>query len=158
VNIDFKKPKYILPLIILPFIFLFFYIFQSWGSPAKQKAQQALADSLSHIQVDQINPDMPDVSKDVAGGQIKDKFQSLQEAYKNDRDFSALATLDEKQEKVSDYSSAYSNSNLETLQGNRTMDSLRNSLDQNRANLDRNMQKMMSRANGASNPPPGLIL
>src|SRR3954464_1640407 len=106
-KINFKKPKYVLPLIVLPFLFVFFYVFQSWGANSTSQHDIAKNDSISNAGTNQINTEIPGVSHDVASEQIKDRFQSLQEAYKNDKDFSALSTLEEEKQRGSGYSSAY---------------------------------------------------
>jgi hypothetical protein len=150
-NIDFKKPKYVLPLIVFPFLFIFFYVFQSWGANSQKHALQAKEDSLSSVNTAQINSDIPGVSKEVAKGDIKDRFQSLREAYKNDKDYTALSTLEQEQQLGSGYASTYSKEDVERIKTNERFNNLTSSLNANRANLDRNMQKMLSQANGNSN-------
>lgn len=145
-KINFKKPKYVLPLIVLPFLFVFFYVFQSWGANTKSEAA-VKSDSLFNEKTDQINTSIPGVSKDVAQEEIKDRFQSLQEAYKNDKDYSALSTLGEEKQKSSGYSSTYSSQDIERIRTNERFNNLTNSLNNNKVDLDRNMQKMLSRAN-----------
>ncbi|MGI8635299.1 MAG: conjugative transposon protein TraM, partial [Segetibacter sp.] len=146
-SINFKKPKYVLPLIVLPFIFIFFYVFQSWGANSKRQAAITNRDSSLNTKTDQINTEIPGVSKDVAKEQIKDRFKSMQEAYKNDKDYSALSAMDVDQQKTSDYSTTYSKEDIERIKTNQKFNNLTNSLNSNKANLDRNMQRMLSRAN-----------
>jgi conjugative transposon TraM protein len=146
-TINFKKPKYVLPLIVLPFIFIFFYVFQSWGANSKRQATVTNKDSSLNTKTDQINSEIPGVSKDVAQEEIKDRFKSMQEAYKNDKDYSALSAMDVDQQKASGYSSTYSQEDIERIRTNQKFNNLTNSLNSNKANLDRNMQRMLRRAN-----------
>ncbi|HEX8355864.1 MAG TPA: hypothetical protein VF610_00545, partial [Segetibacter sp.] len=153
-NINFKTSKYVLPLIVLPFIFVFFYVFKSWGANSKTQLTKARQDSVTNKKSDEINAEIPGVSKDVAQGDIKDRFQSLREAYKNDKDYSALSELDRDKQPGSDYSSAYSEEDIDRIKTNDKFNNLNSTLNTNRAKLDRNMEKLLSRANqGASYPP-----
>ena len=77
VKIDFKKPKYVLPIIALPFLLLFYMIITNWSNKSAKQSSQLTADSAATSKIDQINPDMPSVSKDVADANIENKFQSL---------------------------------------------------------------------------------
>lgn len=150
-KINFKHAKYVLPMIVLPFIFIFFYVFNSWGSSSKKTIPIVQTDSIRNINGDEINSDIPGVSKDVAQGDIKDRFQSLREAYKHDKDFSAVSTLDEEERKASGYSSSYSKEDIENIKTNEELDKLTGSLDSNKANLDRKMNKMISEAHRSVN-------
>src|SRR5205085_3512029 len=120
---------------------------KSWGANTKRQAEITKTDSLSAIKTDRINTEIPGVSNEVATGEIKDRFQSLQEAYKNDKDYSGISALGENQTEGSGYSSTYSQADIERIKTNQSFNNLTTSLDANRANLDRNMQKMLSRAN-----------
>lgn len=143
-HINFKQPKYVLPLIILPFLVLFFFIF---GGSAKGSSDTAAAasDSLQKGGVGEINPNLPGASNQVADGAIKDKFEALQEAYKDQRDFSALNVPGAASDggSAGDFSSAYTNEDLQAMMARRQLDSLSRSLDQNKATLDNNMQQVM---------------
>lgn len=152
-SINFKKPKYVIPVIVLPFIFIFFYVFQSWGANSKKQATTTNRDSSSIAKTDHINSEIPGVSKDVAKEEIKDRFQSMQEAYKNDKDYSAMSTVDVEQQKASGYNSTYSAQDIDRIKTNQKFNNLTNSLNSNKANLDRNMQRMLSRANQNSSYP-----
>jgi conjugative transposon TraM protein len=154
VKIDFKKPKYILPLIALPFLFLFYFIIGTWNNGSKKQAEQVTKDSLANLKVDQINPDMPDVSKDVADASIKNKFQSLKEAYKYDQDYSALTSIGgkegEKGLKDSSLGSAYTDEDIEKLRADRSLDSLKKTIENNKRMLDNGMHQMLSKNNSNS--------
>jgi conjugative transposon TraM protein len=128
-------------------MFIFFYVFQSWGANSKRQATITNKDSSLNTKTNQINTEIPGVSKDVAQEEIKDRFKSMQEAYKNDKDYSALSAMDVDQQQASGYSSTYTQEDIERIKTNQKFNNLTNSLNSNKANLDRNMQRMLSRAN-----------
>ncbi len=75
-NISFRQPRYIIPLILLPFFFLFFFIFRHWNGSA-----QAAVVGQDTVATNQINPLMPGVAKQVTEEPVKDKFGAYQEAF-----------------------------------------------------------------------------
>ena len=152
-KIDFKKPKYILPLIVLPFLFLFYFIIGSWGNHSKKQAGQPAMDSTAIRRVDQINPDMPNVSKEVANADIKNKFQSLKEAYKYDRDYSALNNIEGKGSnlKAGRLGSAYTEEDIQKLLADRSLDSLKKTIENNKRMLNKGMNQMLSKSNTGIN-------
>ena len=86
--IKFNQPRYILPLIVLPFIYVFFYMYQyTFG---KEEAPEIYRQTAS------INPDLPDPFLDKDN--MKGKFDAYLEAYKNNRDFSAMQEIDRREE------------------------------------------------------------
>jgi conjugative transposon TraM protein len=70
-TIDFKQPKYILPLIALPFLALFFYVYQSSSKPKTGAKQQA-----------GINSSLGEVSDDVKKKTLTDKLDAYRNTYK----------------------------------------------------------------------------
>lgn len=134
----FKQPKYIIPLILLPFILLFYYIFHNWGG----KGQTAVAKQDS-IATNQINPNMPGVSPEVTDARIKDKFGAYLEAYQHNKDASALDNIDNDPLAQSNgFSSAYSADDLRRLQSNQRMDSIKSALSTGQKNIDRQMARI----------------
>ena len=155
-KIDFKKPKYILPLIVLPFLFLFYLIIGSWSNHSKKQLNSLVSDSTAIRPVDQINPDMPDVSKQVADADIKNKFQSLQEAYKNDKDYSALNNIGGNSDGVDNLKggglgSAYTQEDIQKLLADKSLDSLKRTIENNKRMLNNGMNQMLSKNSGGSN-------
>lgn len=71
-KIDLKQPKYVLPVLILPFICLFFYIWRS-GKTADQP------DTVTRAG---LNPSVGDVSSGVKKGQLQDKLDAYRNTYK----------------------------------------------------------------------------
>jgi conjugative transposon TraM protein len=70
-TIDFKQPKYILPLLALPFLALFFYVYQSSSKPKAEVKQQA-----------GINSALGEVSDDVKKKTLTDKLDAYRNTYK----------------------------------------------------------------------------
>ena len=87
--INLNKPKYILPLIVLPFIYVFYYLYK-YISP-KDEVLKTIPASTS------INPALPDPFLDEDN--LMDKFDAFREAYKNRRNFSAIQEIDRREEK-----------------------------------------------------------
>lgn len=71
-KIDFKQPKYVLPVILLPFLCLFFYVWQSGFSKPKQAV--AVNDGLKGT--------VGQVSADVRKKELADKLDAYRNAYK----------------------------------------------------------------------------
>ena len=145
-NIRLSQPKYVIPLIILPFIFLFYFIFRNWDGSSR--AQQATLDSLP---TDQINPLMPGVARQITDEPVKDKFGAYQEAFKNNTDFSMMGNIDaEKRGQGSSLSSAYSAADIDQLQAQKTLDSLQRVLQSGQSDIDRQMRGITTRRSDRS--------
>ncbi|SDF11377.1 Bacteroides conjugative transposon TraM protein [Mucilaginibacter pineti] len=86
-KIDFKKPRYVLPLIALPFLVLFFYVYKS--SIGKQRPQAAGKDSL------QVN--IAGVSDQVKNRPLADKLDAYRDNYKEADGYTAIGQLQEEQ-------------------------------------------------------------
>ena len=84
--IRFNQPRYILPLIILPFIYVLYYLFDF----------SEKEDEVKEVEVGRINPTLPDPFLDEDN--LKDKFDAFQEAYKNNRKSSAIREIDRREE------------------------------------------------------------
>lgn len=121
-KINFKQPKFILPLIFFPFIFLFFWIFSTWGSK-KKDIEIAKADSLSKIKQDEINPVLPGASSEINNQQIEGKFESYQEAYKHTRDASAMKAIDIPVDSSAKngYASSYSKQDIDRIEAEQNL-------------------------------------
>ena len=117
-KINFKHPKYVIPLIILPFLTLGFFIFGG-----KITADQKV---IANKKVEGINTNMPGVDTSISKGEIKDKFSAYQQAFKNVTDQSAMGDIDKPGAGVQgiDYESSYSSADKERLEAQRKMDSL----------------------------------
>lgn len=71
-KINFKQPKYMLPLILLPFLCLFFYAWHSGFSKPKQAVKENAG----------LNGSVGDVSADVRKKQLTDKLDAYRNTYK----------------------------------------------------------------------------
>jgi conjugative transposon TraM protein len=71
-KINFKQPKYVLPLILLPFLCLFFYAWHSGFS----KPKQAIKENVG------LNGSVGEVSADVRKKQLTDKLDAYRSTYK----------------------------------------------------------------------------
>lgn len=144
-NISFRQPRYIIPLILLPFFFLFFFIFRHWnGSPP------AAPVGLDTVATNQINPLMPGVAKQVSEEPVKDKFGAYQEAFKHNTDFTALENIDAPNESGGGggLSSVYSAQDIAQLRAQKTLDSLQQVMQVSQSEIDKQMQGIMQKKGG----------
>lgn len=117
-KINFKQPKYVIPLIILPFVTLGFFIFGGKLNPDQKVITTGKTEGF--------NTNMPGVDSSISKGEIKDKFSAYQQAFKNVTDQSAMSNM----EKMNaggqglDYESSYSSADMQRLGAQRKMDSL----------------------------------
>ena len=89
-GIRIKQAKYILPLLLIPFNAFLFYMFgDSLGSTADE------ADQIQ-TNVQELNTDIP--SPNLERKPMKNKFESFQENFKYNRDFSAIKEIDLRKE------------------------------------------------------------
>ncbi|MEN0053584.1 MAG: conjugative transposon protein TraM [Mucilaginibacter sp.] len=84
-TIDFKKPKYIIPLIILPFIFLFNFCAQSF-TKEKGKTVENKPELQSSV---------ASVSDDIKKKDLADKLDAFKDQYKTGDRYTAVNNLDE---------------------------------------------------------------
>lgn len=86
-NVNFNKPRYVIPLILLPFLCIFFYVYkQSFG---KQEAPQAGNDSLQ--------TELADVSEQVRNRSLSDKLDAYRNQYKQADGYTAIGHIQEEQ-------------------------------------------------------------
>src|ERR1700733_13687757 len=71
-SINLKQPKYVLPLLALPFLCLFFYVFHSGGTKQKMVAKQASG----------INTSVGDVSPEVKKQDLTNKLDAYRNRFK----------------------------------------------------------------------------
>ena len=97
-KINFKQPKYILPLVLLPFFCLFFYAWRS--SFQKPKQTTTLQTGL--------NPSVGSVSSDVRKRQLADKLDAFRNTYKEADGMSAVAVIPKETTSNPAYNNDYS--------------------------------------------------
>lgn len=114
-KIDFKKPKYILPLIVLPFAFVFNYV-------ALEFTPKAEAKGTTHAfkETDEIITDIPDANLEKRG--INDKLGAGLEEHKLRTDYSAIRELEVEENGNRSYGSVY------TDEEKRMLDSINNNI------------------------------
>jgi len=85
-GIRISQPKYIIPLLLIPFNAFLFYMFKdSIGDPVIEQAE--LQANIQELQTDLPAPDLDRLP-------LKNKFESFQENFKYRRDFSAIKEID----------------------------------------------------------------
>src|SRR4051794_1384991 len=158
-KINFKQPKFILPLIFFPFLFLFFWIFSTWGSKTKN-SEIAKADSLSKIKQDEINPVLPGASSEINNQQIEGKFESYQEAYKHTRDASAVQSINIPVDSSvkNGYTSSYSKQDINRIEAEQNLRKLQEQLAKNKSFSNSQMERIMSKGGNVTARSPEEIL
>jgi conjugative transposon TraM protein len=86
-KINFKQPRYMLPLILLPFLCLFFYAWKS--SFGKEVPIQQKGNTLQE--------NVADVSEDVKNKGIEDKLDAYRKQYKDADGYTAVGEIGEEQ-------------------------------------------------------------
>ncbi|PRY09053.1 conjugative transposon TraM protein [Pontibacter ummariensis] len=101
-KIDFRNGRYVVPLIVLPFLFIFNYLyldtFQATAQPAGAGTALA-ADSTT------FNASLPVANLEKR--QVKDKFGAARDEYKYRTDYSAIRELGENTSTEQEYGSVY---------------------------------------------------
>lgn len=86
-KIDLKNPKYVIPIILLPFMCIFFYVYKS--SFGKETPKMAGRDSL------QVN--LAGVSDQVKNKALSDKLDAYRDQYKQSDGYTAVGQIQEEQ-------------------------------------------------------------
>jgi conjugative transposon TraM protein len=82
-KINFKQPKYVLPLLALPFLCLFFYVWQSTFDKPKQEVKQQAG----------LKANVGNVSADVRKKALADKLDAYRNTYKEADGYSAVNVI-----------------------------------------------------------------
>lgn len=98
-KINFKQPKYILPLILLPFLGIFFFVYQSTFAKKTTAPVQKVAG---------FNGTVGDVSPEIKKKQLEDKLDAYRNSYKDADGFSAVSVLPEEKSSNPSYDNNYS--------------------------------------------------
>jgi conjugative transposon TraM protein len=104
-KINFKQPKYILPLLLLPFLCLFFFVYQSTFAKKKTAAKQEAG----------INGTVGDVSPEVQKKQLEDKLDAYRNAYKDADGYSAVSALPQEKTSNPSYNNNYTDKQKRVL-------------------------------------------
>jgi len=97
-KIDFKQPKYVVPLLIYPFLILFFYVYRGQAKPKETLA----------LKKEGMQENVADVSPQVKNRQLTDKLEAYKEQYKEADGYSAISSLEPDQTTGAGYGSGYS--------------------------------------------------
>ncbi|QKJ28373.1 conjugative transposon protein TraM [Mucilaginibacter mali] len=104
-TINLKQPKYILPLILLPFLCLFFFVYHS-GFAAKKTEDKP---------VNGINTSVGQVSGDVQKKQLEDKLDAYRNTYKEGDGMTAVNALPAEKTSNPAFQSSYSDKEKKML-------------------------------------------
>ena len=102
-KINFKQPKYILPLIVLPFLCCFFYVFHHGAAKQKVAAKQTGG----------INTSVGDVSPEVKKQDLTDKLDAYRNQYKETDGNNSVTAIPT--EKTADPSIALNKAKLDSI-------------------------------------------
>lgn len=94
-SINFKHPKYVIPLIALPFLIGLFWLYNSEVSKAADV--ETAQETVRQEQEQQVNANIQEPSDKIQGDGIQDKFEAYSDRYKRDKDYSAIQGLREDQ-------------------------------------------------------------
>lgn len=86
-KVDFNKPRYAIPLILLPFLCIFFYVYKT--SFGKEEAPQEGEDSLQ--------TELAEVSDQVRNRSLSDKLDAYRNQYKQADGYTAIGHIQEEQ-------------------------------------------------------------
>ncbi|WP_166333027.1 conjugative transposon protein TraM [Sphingobacterium chungjuense] len=84
-KINFKQPRYVLPLIVLPFLCLFFYVYQTGFAKEEALGQEG----------DPLQGQIAEVSEDVKSRALSDKLAAYREQYRRGDGYTAIGQLQE---------------------------------------------------------------
>lgn len=104
-KINFKQPRYVLPLIAIPFLCLFFYVYHS--GTAKKKQETKLQAGM--------NTNVGDVSADVKKEKLTDKLDAYRNTYKEADGYTAVSNIPREKSSVAGYNNNYSDQQKKTL-------------------------------------------
>ncbi|WP_276499845.1 conjugative transposon protein TraM [Pontibacter litorisediminis] len=114
-KIDFKKGRYVIPAIALPFLCILNYLYLD-TFPANAKPTEA--EAIAAQDTTSLNTSLPMANLDKRG--VKDKFSAAREAHKYRTDYSAIRELGDGFTQEEEYGSVY------TEEEQRLLDSLNN--------------------------------
>lgn len=121
-KINFKQGRYILPIVFFPFFFLVFYLYNRFAGENKTQV----------VVTEEINTDLTPPSPSVTQGQFSNKLEEYKKNYKYGDGYTAISALEAETTKEANVESLYSD------EEKRILDSLENSLEQNRRNKNSN--------------------
>jgi len=130
-NINLKQPKYIIPLLALPFLMLFFYVYQSSSKPKSTVGKQQAG----------INSAVGEVSDDIKKKDLEDKLDAYRNTYKDADGSTAVSPVPVDKTAVAQTGDSYS------AQQKKMLDSINNAMRQKFSPPPDNNQAMISALN-----------
>jgi conjugative transposon TraM protein len=104
-KINFKQPKYVLPLLALPFLCLFFFVWRSGFSKTKPEVKQEAG----------LNGTVGSVSADVRKKELADKLDAYRNTYKEADGYSAVNVIPKEVSTNSGFKDSYTGKEKQTL-------------------------------------------
>lgn len=104
-KINFKQPKYVLPLIVLPFLCLFFFVWHSGFSKPKKEAKQVVG----------LNGSVGNVSTDVRKKNLADKLDAYRNTFKQSDGLTAVTAIQKEPTSNAGFKDNYSDKEKKTL-------------------------------------------
>jgi conjugative transposon TraM protein len=105
-KINFKQPKYIIPMLALPFLILIAFLIKDMEFGKKEE--------VLLTETEDINTDIPDANLDKR--ETNTKFGALQEAFKKTSDFSSIQTIEkETKDELGDAGSLYTTEEMREI-------------------------------------------
>jgi conjugative transposon TraM protein len=104
-KINFKQPKYVLPLLALPFLCLFFYTWHSGFSKPKQEVKQVAG----------LNGSVGDVSTDVRKKELAGKLDAYRNTYKGADGLTAVNVIPKESSSNTSFHDNYNDKEKKTL-------------------------------------------
>ncbi|MBD1424035.1 conjugative transposon protein TraM [Sphingobacterium arenae] len=111
-KINFRQPRYVLPIIALPFLCLFFYVYRT-GFATDETPQQA---------GDPLQGQIAEVSEEVKNSSLSDKLAAYREQYRRGDGYTAIGQLQEEQAEQYRFDELYNE------EEKRKLDSIENAL------------------------------
>jgi conjugative transposon TraM protein len=96
--INFKQPKYVLPLVAFPFLCLFFYVYHSSAAKNKKETKQQIG----------INTSVGDVSPNIKKKNLEDKLDAYRNTYKDADGYTAVSPIPSAQATDPGFNNSYS--------------------------------------------------
>lgn len=136
-SIDIKKPKYILPALVLPFILGIGWIIKDMWSNSVPIEETQLTEMT------ELNTEIPDA--ELEKRTVHNKFEALKSAFNKSSDFSSIRTIDkeENNNEIEDNGSLYTNEEM------RHIDSLNQASQLKKTELDNQTAALMEIQNNA---------
>ncbi|WP_184549844.1 conjugative transposon protein TraM [Mucilaginibacter sp. FT3.2] len=104
-KINFKHPKYVLPLLLLPFLSLFFYVYHNSAAGKKTNAKEETGMRVT----------VGDVSDDIKKNELQDKIEAYRNTYKEVDGNTAVTPIPKEQSTNTSFNNPYSAQQKKTL-------------------------------------------